>query len=664
MRESESFDAFYARTVSVVTSKMHQLADGDPQADHAIREAYARAYQQWYEVSGYRDTEGWVLDVAKEAYERRRSQPESARASAPVPDTGTWPGMYRERAPAPQQLGNPDATMSSDGGNARPGAPLQAGAGPYGPGGSAAAGPAAASPVWGDPYPAGTVQAQADQPGSTRTSAAGQAYGAGQPYGAGPGQYGAGASLGADAGLGTAIAGAGAAPLTADMPGKSSSAGTAAGRLGWPPQAGGSKPVIAVVAAIVILAAAAGYLAFGRGHGSPSANPKPTAKVAATKAKAHMLPVGQVGTRAAVPWSLVGPGWTLAELSTGQSGSGGQPTGGTSTTVLVDPVGGRYQMYQWPAGASPTLLAWSGDASSALYETAGGYSVLTLHTGQLAPLSLPAGVSVAGFTRPDGLNVLAVRQGPALNKLQRYDLTGAYQATLASMPRRPAEAALQGTCASAACGALSSPDGTTAIWAVRGDEMQLVSNAGGLIRRLHVPDSGSPPTCTPVSWWNSATVLANCDAVGPQYTESRLWLVPVNGSAPSPLAVASGGPSGDGYLTGAWQAAGQVYATSTSSSQCPGAASGPGGLGIMRLSQAGSPSPVMISGSNNNYSAVVGSAGERLLVLAQTSCPGSSSLLWLNPSTGGTQVLVTATASEAGVTSAVAFGSALTALAG
>lgn len=72
----------------------------------------------------------------------------------------------------------------------------------------------------------------------------------------------------------------------------------------------------------------------------------------------------------------------------------------------------------------------------------------------------------------------------------------------------------------------------------------------------------------------------------------------------------------------------------------------------------------MISGSNNNYSAVVGSAGERLLVLAQTSCPGSSSLLWLNPSTGGTQVLVTATASEAGVTSAVAFGSALTALAG
>ncbi len=663
MRESESFDAFYARTVSVVTSKVHALADGDPQADHAIREAYARAYQQWYEVSGYRDTEGWVLDVAKEAYERRRSQPESARYSAPVPDTGTWPGMYRERAPGPQQPGDPDATAR--GGNARPGGPVQAGAGPYGSGGpggsggSAAAGPAPASPVWGDPYPAGPVQAHADQPGSTRTSAAGHAYGAG------PGQaYGAGVSPGADAGLGTVIAGAGAAPLTADMPGNSSSAGTAAGRLGWPPQAGGSKPVIAVVAAIVILAAAAGYLAFGRGHTSPSANPKPTARVAASKPKAHMLPAGQVGTRAAVPWSLVGPGWTLAELSTGQSGSSGQPTGGTSTTVLVDPVGGRYLMYQWPAGASPTLLAWSGDAYSALYETASGYSVLALRTGQPAPLGLPAGVAVAGFTRPDGLNILAVRQGPVLNKLQRYDLTGAYQATLASMPRRPAEGALQGSCASASCGALSSPDGTTAVWAVRGDEMQLVGNAGGLIRRLHVPDSGSPPTCTPVSWWNSATVLANCDAVGAQYTDSRLWLVPVNGSAPSPLAVASGGPSGDGYLTGAWQAGGQVYATSTSSSQCAGAPSGPGGLGIMRLSQAGSPSPVLVSGSTNNYSAVMGSAGDRLLVLAQTSCPGSSSLLWLNPSTGGTQMLVTATASEAGVTSAVAFGSASTAPAG
>ena len=54
VRVPETFDAFYARTVSTVTSQMHALAVGDPQADDAIREAYARAYQQWFEVSGDR----------------------------------------------------------------------------------------------------------------------------------------------------------------------------------------------------------------------------------------------------------------------------------------------------------------------------------------------------------------------------------------------------------------------------------------------------------------------------------------------------------------------------------------------------------------------------------------------------------------------------------
>jgi len=59
--ELQTFDAFYAATVQGVTRKMHDLAGDDPKADHAIREAYAQAYQQWFEVSGYRDAEGWVF---------------------------------------------------------------------------------------------------------------------------------------------------------------------------------------------------------------------------------------------------------------------------------------------------------------------------------------------------------------------------------------------------------------------------------------------------------------------------------------------------------------------------------------------------------------------------------------------------------------------------
>ena len=55
MSPPETFDAFYARTAWSVTSQMHSMTGQDSAADHAVREAYARAYQQWYEVSGYHD---------------------------------------------------------------------------------------------------------------------------------------------------------------------------------------------------------------------------------------------------------------------------------------------------------------------------------------------------------------------------------------------------------------------------------------------------------------------------------------------------------------------------------------------------------------------------------------------------------------------------------
>src|SRR5215469_1823293 len=102
MPESESFDAFYGRTVWNVTSQMHALAGEDSAADHAIREAYAQAYQQWYEIAYHPDTEGWVLAAAREAYQRRR--PESAATpvtpAAAGHDSLSWPGLYRPRSPA------------------------------------------------------------------------------------------------------------------------------------------------------------------------------------------------------------------------------------------------------------------------------------------------------------------------------------------------------------------------------------------------------------------------------------------------------------------------------------------------------------------------------------------------------------------------------------
>ena len=134
MSDSETFDAFYARTAWKVTSQMHSMTgrDSDPeqdpeqsqadhnQADHAVREAYARAYQQWYEVSGYRDPEAWVLQVAAEAFERRRAQAASAGldlGATEKADPGTWPGIYRPRS-APQQ--EPAARVQPPQGLAQP----------------------------------------------------------------------------------------------------------------------------------------------------------------------------------------------------------------------------------------------------------------------------------------------------------------------------------------------------------------------------------------------------------------------------------------------------------------------------------------------------------------------------------------------------------------
>jgi hypothetical protein len=628
MRESESFDAFYARTVANVTGQMHALAGGDPQADHAIREAYARAYQQWFEVSGYRDPEAWVLDVARDAFERRRSQPAEA---VPLPDNGTWPGMYRPRAGEAAPGPDPDATMSRE---AR--GPATADAwrpDPY------AAGPDAGNPYAAGPYPGGSYQPAAAQPASAPAGGA-----------AGPGPAGA------------------AAPPTTGLPPSGAGAGTAPGPA-WSSRTGGSRRLIAIVAVIALLAVGGvAYLAFGRGStASPGAG---TGQKTAAKSGPHMLRAGRIGTLTSVPWSLVGTGWTLADYSTGQPSASGQPSGGSTTTFLVDPEGGRYVIYQWPAGSGSTLLAWSGDTEHALFYAPGtGYQLLTLHgqpgSGQVVPLTLPPGVVVAGFTRPDGTNLLAVRQGPALNKLQRYTLAGVFQKTLATMPRRPGQAALPGTCASSECGALSSPTGLMAVWGLRGDEMQLVSNLGGVLGRLTVPGSGHPPSCTPVSWWNATTILADCSAPSPQAQQLRLWLVPDQGGTPTPLTAPAGGPPGIGFLTGAWQADGGVYATSISASQCPGAtASLPGGLELENVTQAGSPTPVTIAGSTNNYSDVVSSANGRLIVLAETGCPGSWSLLSFDPSTNATQTLLAAPTSQAGVTAAAPWGLGPTATAG
>ena len=100
-----------------------------------------------------------------------------------------------------------------------------------------------------------------------------------------------------------------------------------------------------------------------------------------------------------------------------------------------------------------------------------------------------------------------------------------------------------------------------------------------------------------------------------------------------------------------------MYVTSTTAAQCQTAASGPGGQQILQLGQGGAETPVSVPGSTNHHATVVAGVGARLLVLAQTSCPGTSSLIWLNLSTHAAQTVLTAPATEVGVVAAVPYGS-------
>jgi hypothetical protein len=615
MPDSESLEAFYARTVGNVTSQMHALAGDDSAADHAIREAYARAYQQWYEIGSYPDTEGWVLAVAREAYQRRRpmAAADPARDPArPGHDPLSMPGLFRP-APRSRSAGTGETTVAP---------------------------------------PANRAEEQPNgwfTPTSTPGGAAADAGGSAQARGIG-GLFGGKAAVDDQA----ALSG------QPTQPGEPWRKGRPA-----PFSAGRRRPSATLIALVVVVAVGAaagiGYLV-AAGH--PARRPTSHHTVAAHHGTpaVQMLAAGKTGSLSAIPWSLLGTGWTLAELSTAQPGPDGTASGGgTVTTYLVDPVGGKYQI-QTAAGPAPVLLGWSGNGQEALFEVPPGssgtgvsYELLSLTTGSMSALSFPADVTAVGFTRPNGYDILAVDQTATTYQLERFNLAGTYQATIGSLPVKPGVTPNWPDCGME-CGALSSPTGLYAVWGVAGDEMQFLSNAGGpVIRRLPVPDSGSPPSCAPVTWWNASTVLASCDITGQPPEATRLWLVPEDGATPTPVTTASGSPSGLGMLMGAWQGAGAVYVNATDADLCPSAATGPGGLSLDSVS-GGSLQQVSVSGTTNNHTSVVSAVDGRVLLLAETSCPGSSELLWLNPSTGATQTLLAAPAGEAGVVAAAPFG--------
>ena len=337
------------------------------------------------------------------------------------------------------------------------------------------------------------------------------------------------------------------------------------------------------------------------------------------------LGTGEVGTLAQVPWREIGTGWALAEFATGSN-----QVAGPVTLYMLDPEGGRYQLYRWPATTEPwVLVAWSGDKSRVLLEQV-GTSQPTLHqltvaTGQVTTFTLPSTVTqVLGYTRPDGENILVAEDG-----IVRYSLTGVFQARLSQGGGYES--------------VVSSLDGLTEVVS-GGTGVQVVSNTGGVVRFLPVP--GTDATlggCQPVRWWNAADVLVACTsagAIGP-----RLWVVPVSGAAPAALTPARTTGSADFGDVDAWQLPTGLYLQ---------AEAGCGPPFIAQQEANGTVQAVTLPGTSAGK-VVIATTGDSLLVQEFTECLPGSSLVWFTPVTNAVQAVLTAPPNSTGVVAAIPY---------
>lgn len=332
--------------------------------------------------------------------------------------------------------------------------------------------------------------------------------------------------------------------------------------------------------------------------------------------------------QAGVPWAQVGPGWSLAEYTNGTK-TKHAPT----TLYVVSPSDARYAVYTWRASAvaAPALVAWSGDKTRALLSYGGGQMAqLNLLTGKLSKFTMAGAPRIIGYTRPDGLNILGVQVKNSMASLARYSLTGKLVKVLVTNN----EFTITG---------IDSPDGTMlAVFA--GDGMELVSNAGGVIRKLPVPGTNPLSGCTPARWWNANTILATCFADGSGIP--RLWLVPASGATPTPLTPQRKASPADLGDVDAWQLPSGLYLQSLGACAT---------LLLNKQIAGGKVSPVKVPGTANTSTLVVTAAGPRLLIAARSGCMGGNVWLWFNPATRAETWLLKAPAGAIGVEALVPF---------
>jgi hypothetical protein len=317
------------------------------------------------------------------------------------------------------------------------------------------------------------------------------------------------------------------------------------------------------------------------------------------------------------PVASAGLGWSLAEYSTST-----RTHTGKTTLYAVNRQGHKYAVYSWSRNPF-YVVDWSGDGQRALVANYNGsFEQINVLTGTLVnKFSLPKAVTVIGYTRPDGENLLAYGS----RGLVRYNLEGQLQKVLSKDARSSIE----------------SPDGITVISGTT-TGLEQISNLGGVIKRISNP--AGIAGCGPVRWWNSTTVLAICvEKKGPEVP--RLWLFPVNGGRVRALTAQRDDRGADLGDVDAWKLTSGVY------TQAIGAC---GTEFIAKQWRNGSAHEVPVPGYDNID--IVTGYRARLLLRAQNPCGIGNSMLWFDPASRSVKYVFHTPDNETGVVAAVPFG--------
>lgn len=357
-----------------------------------------------------------------------------------------------------------------------------------------------------------------------------------------------------------------------------------------------------------------------------------------------------------VPWSQVGPGWTLATWSpavataAGVEPPPGTPTRQTASTTLylVDPAGGRYPVTTFAPGARAELADWSGDGKHALFEAfdyeTNEYTItdVDLTTGAKQSFGVDGQVGVA-YSRPTGKAVLVStsRNGDVAATLRRVDLTGAEQLTYPTDQLGPA-GEFNGS-------HLAAPEGTTLVLGAA-NGMVVVGNDGVVKRQL--PMQGPLTDCSPVRWWTSMVILARCREVTFS-SASQLWQVPVDGAAPTALTAVNSG-QGDDPAFG--QDLGDADAFALPDGTYLQSIGACGSAFLSRLTPDMHTAKVTVPGVDDEHSVLVkGVAGDKLVLQATMSCGSGESLLTYDPVANTSTVLLGPPVNGGGVIEAVPY---------